>query len=252
MNNWLKAESIKIKNNILLWISLGLTFLFMIYIVFDPFPYVELKISSYLSSVFLLSLTVFGTITFIILGAFLSYEEYSWNTLHLLIGSYSRIKSFYYKSLYILLVSFFITVLTTFLSLVLHIYIGVPGEIFSLQVFTQIFVVSLICFFWGELAFVLSLITKNVMYSVLIVFFISFFEPAIYSHVNEELLKYLIVYNQKGVLALTFSNLIEGSYIIVPDLNYPSLTWSIFFQLGLIGAILFIGYQYIKKCSITS
>ncbi|MFU2016594.1 hypothetical protein ACM6Q7_16315 [Peribacillus butanolivorans] len=30
MNNWLKAESIKIKNNILLWISLGLTFLFMI------------------------------------------------------------------------------------------------------------------------------------------------------------------------------------------------------------------------------
>ncbi|WP_285767370.1 ABC transporter permease [Peribacillus sp. SI8-4] len=252
MNNWLKAESIKIKNNILLWISLGLTFLFMIYIVFDPFPYVELKISSYLSSVFLLSLTVFGTISFVILGAFLSYQEYSWNTLHLLIGFYSRVKFLYYKSLYILLFSFLITVLTTFLSIVVHLYVGAPGQIFSVQIITQIFVVSLICFFWGELAFVLSLITKNVMYSVLMVFFLSFFEPAIYSHVNEGLLKYFIVFNQKGVLAITFSNLVEGSYIIVPDLNYPSLTWSIFFQLGCIGAILFIAYQYIKKCSIPS
>ncbi|UTR16905.1 ABC transporter permease [Salipaludibacillus sp. LMS25] len=252
MNAWIKAETIKIKNNPLLITSLVLTFIFMVYIVFDPFPYAELRIPGYFSSVFLLSLTILGIVPIIILGSFLSYQEHSWNTFQLLLNSYNRVQTFFYKTCYILIASFLLTTVTTLFSWVVHIFLGAPGQLFISQIIFQIVSVSLICFFWGELAFVVALLTKNVAFSIGALFLLNVLEPSLYLSFNENLLKYFIVFNQKGLLSHTFSNLIEGSYIIVPIGDYPSFLWSILYQAILISVILFVGYQYIKKCPINS
>ncbi|MCJ7841731.1 hypothetical protein MUB24_12650 [Lederbergia sp. NSJ-179] len=252
MIKWIKGETLKVNGNISLRISLLLPFLFMIFITFDPFPYMELQIPSYFSSTFLLSLTIFGIIPCIVLGALLAYGEVDSNTLHLLINSVGRIRLFYYKTIFIFLASFLLILVTTLFGIAVHLFVGAPGQIFNMETLGQIFIVSIICFCWGELAFIFSLITKNLMYSVIILFMISYFEPILYPYINENMLKYLMVFNQKAILSPFFPNLIEGSYIIVPDLDFPSIMWSSVYLFVLIAGIILLGDQYIRKCSIIS
>lgn len=252
MIEWIRGETYKIKGNILLRISLLIPLLIMIYIIFDPFPYMELQISSYFSSSFLLLLGTFGVIPCIVLGALLGYGEVESNTLHLLVNSVGRIRLFYLKTLYILMFSFTLVLITTLIGLIVHVYVGAPGQIMSIQTLGQIFIVSIICFCWGQLSFIFSLITKNIMYSIIVLFMINFFEPIIYYYINKDILKYLVVFNQKGILSPFFSNLIEGSYIIVPNLDYPSIIWSIVYLMMLIAGIILLGDQYIRRCTISS
>ncbi|WP_249869561.1 hypothetical protein [Oceanobacillus saliphilus] len=251
-NKWMLAETKKMKNNLTLRISLALSFIFMIYIVFDPFPYAELRIPTYISSVFLLSLTVFGAVPIIVLGAFLSHQEHSWNTFHHLLNSYSRVQSYIYKSSFILIASFTLTAITTILGLLVHLFIGAPGTMFSLQIIYQYFAVSIFCFFWGQLAFVVSLMTKSAIFSIVTLFLISFFEPALYFYISDYFHKYLVMFNQKGILALSFANLVEGSYLIVPGLPYPSLLWSTLYTLLMLIFISIVGLIFMKRSTVTS
>ncbi|CEE02963.1 putative membrane protein [Caldibacillus thermoamylovorans] len=224
---FIKAEIMKIKNNLLIWIILSILFLFMIYIIFDPFPYINLKIPTYFSSVYLLSFNVIGSILYIVVGALLGYKEYSWNTFHMLVNSNSRIKIFYYKSITIFIISFVLSVIACIFGILIHMFLGSSGQLISFQLFTQVITISIIGFLWGEVAFILSLITRNLLLSIVALFLISFFEPIIYQYFPQGILKFFFVYNQKGILNMQFSNLVEGSYLIITPSQYPDLPWSI-------------------------
>lgn len=252
MSYWMLAETKKIVKNRTLTITLLLSFAFMIYILFDPFPYKDLHISTYISSVFLLSLTIFGALPMIVMGAFLSYQEYSWNTFQYLANTYSRTKLYLIKSSFLFIASFILPALTVIFAVVIHFFIGVSGNSLSFQVLMQYFTVSLFCFFWGYSAFILSLLTKSAAFSIVALFLLSFFEPAFYMHMQPDTLSYLILFNQKGLLASSFSNLIEGSYLIVPEFDYPSTLWSASYNIGIVLFVSLLGFIYIRRTSIPS
>lgn len=248
MRCYLKAETLKLKNSILLLTSIIFILFFMVYIIYKPDDKI-LDMPTYFSSVFLLNSTIFGSFFYIALGAFLSYSEFSWNTFSLLISANRRSVVFFYKSFYILIVSVVFNFLILLFGMFIHLYIGVPSEILSWQSIFQFIVVSLMCLFWAEISFVVSLITKNITFTVSILYITNIFEPMLYQSVHHKILDYFPVFNQKGILYRLFSNLEDGSFLIVPSFDYPNIFWSISYLLLCLMIFILIGYLTLKKKS---
>lgn len=247
---YFKCEYLKLNNNFFVITSICISFLFMIYISLDTFPYAVIQLPNYFISVFLLSLSIIGVLSIIAIGAFLISEEITWNTFHLSIVQYGRAKVYFIKIISIFVASLLLIFGTIIFAIAIHLYVGAPGEIFNLDIGIQIAFILFMMFFWGVITLVTTLFTKSAVFSTFLLFVINFFEPIVYTHLDPDLLKYFIVFNQKGILSIAFSNLTNDSFIMVLENEYPSFIWSFGYLLILLIFLLFIGYLKMKKSDI--
>jgi hypothetical protein len=201
-----------------------LCFIVIVFIAFCQYDAVRTGINAqgYIFSTGLATLNILGTVYIIFIGAFAFFNDWHWNTYqHQFINISNRKKICSLKLLIILMSSLFILILVVIFTCGIHFMNtgsinGILPDKFALQLLYTL--LSLV--FWGELAFTLTALTRNIVIGVLIPFVVNNFEILLYQYIGQKFSRFLPSYNLKSLLSYSFDNLKSGSMIVFPDIGY--------------------------------
>lgn len=172
-------------------------------------------VANYYTTQLLLSIVVVVIFFPILIGGFIGSKDYEWRTWGAKLLPISRKRIVIIK----LCVIFGVSVLITVIGLIIGLFYDTVHQVhFSEMVFYRALSTIYVCFFWGTLAFLIGMITKNFALSAIIPFSYLFFEPILYTKMNSTFLSWLPFWNQRSFLQPIFRT--NDGVIIIPNFDY--------------------------------
>lgn len=239
------AEFKKVKDSLLLYMSVIMLIVWFVYVYID-FKNMQYTIEGYYVSSVLLSLTLFGSIIPIITGSLLMAKEREYNTLiyNSMVCSRSRIVML--KVLCIVFISLLEVFFTVAWAFALSIVSG-DKDFLPNNFFQQFVVVFFVLCFWGIVAFALECIFNYTVVSILLPILLIFFENIFYTYCSEKIIHLLPLYNIRSVLYELFNNLKNDSMISVPEYRYHYGIGNYMYIIIFLLCTIFIGKVVVSK-----
>ncbi len=205
---------------------------------------------AYYISLMLLMLAVLGAAVPVIAGGIVVNGETSWNTWSVSIVNSGRKNLIISKVIALLVICCMLSLLIYSASLLLTFVLG-KGDLLHgvvLKTLLQLLAVTFVCFFWGIWSMAISFITKSMAFGVTFSIIYSLMEPIAYQmDAIHGIKKYLPLFNIRGILSPIFSNLANGSILIVPYDDYNHSIYSLILVLFYLFLLLFFFICKYKK-----
>ena len=202
----------------------------------------------YLSQ-FLLGLIVLGNCAIIVIGGVLGATDFPWKTWGVKLSHGSRRQMVLAKILVVLFASLVVSSVIFIAGILASIGKGINAFTLSdlYRSLGQLVATIYILFYWGVMALTLCYYTESLAFGVAFCLIYGFLERLAATYLGSAAKVFLPVWNQNGFLAPLFSNIDNGSIIVMPDNYSHPLISLVVFSFYLVIAILPLGYMVQRR-----
>ncbi len=233
---------ILLNSQIIKWVT-GISIVVLSFLLKEAVDLRYNQVDNYFTTQLLLSVVVVVIFFPILIGGFVGTKDYEWRTWGAKLLPMNRKRIVLIKLFVILAASVLITVIGLMIGLFYDIIHNIQ---FSEKIFYQVLATIYVCFFWGTVAFLIGIITKNFALSTIIPFSYLLLEPVLYTKINSSLLIGLPFWNQRSYLQNIFST--SNGVIIIPEFDYnPSWVGFCIFTAYLIVTCFLLFYVVRRK-----